>query len=335
MHFNNTSASTRFVGRFIGCLVGVLLTLIADQTSAQTFPSRPIRVISPYPAGLSPDVAMRVLADKLSRRLGQQVFIDARPGGNGFIAINGFKQAPADGHTLLLVGNAHLTMNPYLLKKLPYDAEKDFDAVSTIYRAHFFIAASASSPYQDMSQLVSKAKSAPGRLTYSIPYVGSPPHFGGALLAHLSDTKMMAVPYKDGGQLGIAVATGEVDFTVLTLGSLNPLVKAGKLKVIAVAAPSRSIVAPNVPTVEEAGGPRGVTVESWVGLVALRGTPPDLVKKLNEEIARALAEPDLISHYAADGVAATAMTPTAMTQMIRADLKTNATLLPQLGMQAE
>lgn len=335
MHFNNTSASTRFVGRFIGCLGGVLLTLIADQTSAQTFPSRPIRVISPYPAGLSPDVAMRVLADKLSRRLGQQVFIDARPGGNGFIAINGFKQAPADGHTLLLVGNAHLTMNPYLLKKLPYDAEKDFDAVSTIYRAHFFIAASASSPYQDMSQLVSKAKSAPGRLTYSIPYVGSPPHFGGALLAHLSDTTMMAVPYKDGGQLGIAVATGEVDFTVLTLGSLNPLVKAGKLKVIAVAAPSRSIVAPNVPTVEEAGGPRGVTVESWVGLVALRGTPPDLVKKLNEEIARALAEPDLIRHYAADGVAATAMTPTAMTQMIRADLKTNATLLPQLGMQAE
>ena len=335
MHFNNTSASTRFVGRFIGCLVGVLLTLTAGQTSAQTFPSRPIRVISPYPAGLSPDVAMRVLADKLSRRLGQQVFIDARPGGNGFIAINGFKQAPADGHTLLLVGNAHLTMNPYLLKKLPYDAEKDFDAVSTIYRAHFFIAASASSPYQDMSQLVSKAKSAPGRLTYSIPYVGSPPHFGGAVLAHLSDTKMMAVPYKDGGQLGIAVATGEVDFTVLTLGSLNPLVKAGKLKVIAVAAPSRSIVAPNVPTVEEAGGPRGVTVESWVGLVALRGTPPDLVKKLNEEIARALAEPDLISHYAADGVAATAMTPTAMTQMIRADLKTNATLLPQLGMQAE
>ena len=335
MHFNNTSASTRFVGRFIGCLVGVLLTLIADQTSAQTFPSRPIRVISPYPAGLSPDVAMRVLADKLSRRLGQQVFIDARPGGNGFIAINGFKQAPADGHTLLLVGNAHLTMNPYLLKKLPYDAEKDFDAVSTIYRAHFFIAASASSPYQDMSQLVSKAKSAPGRLTYSIPYVGSPPHFGGALLAHLSDTTMLAVPYKDGGQLGIAVATGEVDFTVLTLGSLNPLVKAGKLKVIAVAAPSRSIVAPNVPTVEEAGGPRGVTVESWVGLVALRGTPPDLVKKLNEEIARALAEPDLISHYAADGVAATAMTPTAMTQMIRADLKTNAKLLPQLGMLAE
>ncbi|MES2912553.1 MAG: tripartite tricarboxylate transporter substrate binding protein [Pseudomonadota bacterium] len=345
MHTHSTSAPysaagrRSMLGRLMAFSLSGLLAVAAAQVAAQAptavYPTRPIRVISPYPAGLSPDLAMRVLAEKLSRRLGQQVFIDARPGGNGFIAVNSFKQAQADGHTLLLVSNAHLTMNPYLFKKLPYDTEKDFEAISTIYRAPFFIATSAAGPHQDIGQLVGKARGAPGRVTYSIPYVGSPPHFGGAVLAHLSDTKMMAIPYKDGAQLGISASTGEVDFTVLSMGSLNPLVKAGKLKVVAVAAPARSVVAPNVPTVEEAGGPKGVTVESWVGLVGLRGTPPEVVKKLNEEITRALAEQDLVSHYASDGVAATAMTPAAMTQMIRADLKTNATLLPQLGMQAE
>lgn len=341
MHTDNTYArrnatSRRMTrSRLMACSIAGLLAAAAGQVAAQAYPIKPIRVISPYPAGLSPDLAMRILADKLSRRLGQQVFIDSRPGGNGFIAINGFKQAPADGHTLLLVSNAHLTMNPYLFKKLPYDPEKDFAAISTIYRAPFFIATSAAGPYQGMGQIVKKAGAAPGTVTYSVPYIGSPPHFGGALLAHLSNTKMTAIPYKDGGQLGIAASTGEVDFTVLTLGSLNPLVKAGKLKIVAVAEPSRSSVAPNVPTVEEAGGPKGVTVESWVGLVALRGTPSEVVQKLNAEITRAMREPDLISHYAEDGIAATAMTPAAMTQMIRDDLKTNAKLLPQIGMQAE
>jgi tripartite-type tricarboxylate transporter receptor subunit TctC len=311
------------------------LTAGIGPVNAQSYPSKPIRVISPFPAGLSPDLAMRLLGDRLSKRLGQQIFIDARPGGNGFIAINGFKQAPADGYTLLLISNAHLTMNPYLFKKLPYDVERDFEPVATIYRAPFFIAAAAGGPYQNIGQLVSQAKVAPDRVTYSMPYIGSPPHFGGAALAQLSGTKIMAVPYKDGGQIGIAAATGEVDFTVLTLGSLNPLVKAGKLKLLAVATPVRSSVAPNVPTVEEAGGPKGLTIESWVGLVAARGTPPNIVRRLNEEIAKALAEPDLASHYLADGVTATAMTPTEMAKMIQADLKINAALLPQLGMQAE
>lgn len=317
------------------CFLFAALAANSGTVHAQPYPAKPIRVISPFPVGLSPDLAMRLLGDRLSKRLGQQVFIDARPGGNGFIAINGFKQAPADGHTLLLISNAHLTMNPYLFKKLPYDVERDFEPVATIYRAPFFIAAAAGGPYQNIGQLVTQARGAPERVTYSIPYIGSPPHFGGAALAQLSGTKMLSVPYKDGGQLGIAAATGEVDFTVLTLGSLNPLVKAGKLKLLAVATPVRSGVAPTVPTVEESGGPTGLTVESWVGLMAARGTPPDIVRRLNEEIAKALAEPDLASHYLADGVTATAMTPAEMAKMIQTDLKTNAALLPQLGMQAE
>ena len=315
--------------------LALLAAASAARAQALPYPSKPIRVVSAFPTGFSPDLAMRILAEKLARRLGQQVVVDPRPGGNGFIAVAALKQAPADGYTLLLVSNAHLALNPHLFKTLPYDAERDFEPVSTIYRAPFFVATSATGPYQNVGQVIDAAKKAPERVTYAIPYTGSPPHFGGAALAHLSGTRMTAVPYKDGGQLTIGVATGEVDITLLSMGSLNPLLKAGRLKVLAVAAPTRSRIDPNVPTVEESGGPKGVTVESWVGLVAPRGTPPEIVRRLADEIARAVAEPDLAAQYLADGVTATAMTPAEMARTIRADSKATAGLVALFGMQAE
>ncbi|UUZ71159.1 tripartite tricarboxylate transporter substrate binding protein [Polaromonas sp. P1(28)-8] len=301
---------------------------------AQAFPSKPIRVISAFAAGMGPDVAMRSLADKMSRQLGQPVGIEPRPGGNGFIATNALKQSPADGYTLLLVSNAHLSLNPHLFREVPYNVETDFDPVSTIYHAPFFIATSATSPYQNLAQLLAAAKSEPNRVTYSIPYIGSPPHLGGAFFEHLTGTKILAIPYKD-VQVTSSVAAGEIDFTMATLGSFNALLKGGRLKLLAIAQPARLKSEPNVPTVEEAGGPKGLTVESWVGLVAPRGTPPDIVRRLQEEMSRALVAPDLVERYHDAGLVAKSATPAEMASLIRTDGKFYSKLIKQIGMTVE
>lgn len=316
-------------------LSAIILVASAASVQAQSFPSKPIRVISAFPAGLGPDTTMRILAEKLTKQLGQPVVIDSRPGGNGFIATNALKQSAPDGYTLLLLSNAHTSINPYLFKNVPYNVEADFDPVSTIYRAPFFIVSGANGPYQTLAQLITAAKTAPDKVSYGIPYAGSPPHLGAATFEHLTQSKMLAVPFKDGGQLGTSVASGEVDFTILTLGSINALVKAGKLKMLAIAAPTRLKTEAGVPTVEEAGGPKGLTIDSWVGLVAPHGTPPDVIRKLNEEIGRALATPDLVERYTVGGVVASGATPAEMAKIIQQDGKVNADLIKLIGMKVE
>jgi tripartite-type tricarboxylate transporter receptor subunit TctC len=163
-----------------------VMVLAAPQAAAQAYPSRSVRIVSPYPPGISPDVATRVVAERLAKAWGQQVLVEPRPGANGFIAIAQAKKAAADGHEFLLVGNAHLAINPNLFRTVPYDTEQDFAPISLIYRAPFFIVASRLGPFKTVKDLVAAAKAHPDRLGYSTPYVGSPPHLGGALLAHLT-----------------------------------------------------------------------------------------------------------------------------------------------------
>ncbi|VCU68828.1 Tripartite tricarboxylate transporter family receptor [Pigmentiphaga humi] len=309
--------------------------LIAAEAHAQAFPTRPVRIITPYPTGLTPDIATRLVAEKLSRYWNQQVVVESRPGGNGFIAITAAAQAPADGHTLLMVGNAHVSINPHLFKKIPYDAERDFTPLSTLYQAPFFLAASADGPYRSVKDIVAAAASDPNRIAYSSPYVGSPPHFGGAVLANLSNTRMLAVQYKEGQQMYAAVANGDVAFSVATIRSFAPLVDAGKLKVLAVAAPKRLPAYPDIPTVEESGGPAGLEVTTWTGLVAPRGVPADIVERISADIARALNEDDVKQRFTADGVMAWPSTPTAMAALLRDEHQTYRDLIKRVGLQAE
>jgi tripartite-type tricarboxylate transporter receptor subunit TctC len=313
-------------------------TALAQSPStapAQGFPARPVRIISPYPPGITPDIALRLLAKKLSRIWNQQVLVDARTGGNGFIAVGALKQAPADGYTLLFVGNAHLAINPTLLKSVPYNAQADFAPVSTLYQAPFFLGVSTSGLYRNVRDLVAGAAANPGKVFYSTPYVGSPPHFGGAALAHFSNTRMVPVHYKDGPQMYTAVATGEVAFSVATIRSFQPLVDAGKLKVIAVAAPARLAAYPDVPTVEESGGPKGMDITTWTGVVAPRGTPAEIVQRVSADVTRALADADLRQRYRDDGIDAWASTPGAMTELIRSETRVYEKAIQAYGVQAE
>lgn len=315
--------------------IGIVLAPAAPTAGAQAYPGRNVRIVSPYPAGISPDVAARVVADHLSKSWQHQVLVEPRPGANGFIAIGAAKKAVPDGHEFLLVGNAHLTINPNLFRTLPYDPVGDFAPISLIYRAPFFIVASRLGPFRSVKDLVAAAKAHPDKLAYSTPYVGSPPHLGGALLAHLTGTKMLAVHFKDGAQLYTSVANGDVGFSVATVGSVSPLLKGGKLKLLVIAAESRLPSEPDVPTAKEAGLPAGYEVDSWVGFVALRGTPPDVVRRISQDVGRAIEQPEVRERYRNLGLEPAATTPEQLSGIIRADLKRYGDLVKKIGIQPE
>lgn len=300
----------------------------------QSFPARPVRIVSAFPAGLAPDAAMRIVAERLGRSWSQPIVIEPRPGANGFLATGAVLGAPSDGHTLLLASNAHFSINPALLPKLPYDAERDFTPVSFIYRAPFFLYVGANSPYQNVGQIVAAAAKAPGRVSYASPNVGSPPHLGAAALANLSGTEMLAVHFKESGAMLAAVSAGEVDFLLLTKGSAAPMVSGGRLRMLAAATPRRMPSDPTVPTVRESGGPDGLDVQSWVGLLARRDTPPDLIQRLGNEVRLAGTDPSVRDRLAAMGLESAAA-ETDLSTSIRRELALNAAMIKRLGIKAE
>lgn len=316
-------------------LVAASLTLAGIQAAyADDFPARPIRLVTPYPAGLTPDVATRIMADKLGKLWGKPIVIEAKPGANGFLALGAAKQAAPDGHTLLVVGDAHMTTNPKLLASVPYDPQKDFAPVSMFFRAPFLFYTSASAPYASMRDLIEAARKDPKKITYGTPYVGSPAHFGGAILAQATRTEMMPVHYKEGAQIYTAVANGDISFSVATIGSGLPLVKAGKLKMLATASPQRLTDYPQVPTVKESGGP-DLAIETWVGLVAPAGTPAAVVQKLNAGIAQVLKDPELIEKFAALGIEPQSSTPAELSTRVRDELAEVETRIKRLGISIE
>lgn len=316
-------------------LAAIALALAAFGAQAQTYPSRVVKIVSPFPTGISPDTALRLVADRLSKAWGHQVIVEARPGANGFIAIGAAKRAAPDGHELLFVSNSHLTINPHVFKDLPYDPQQDFIPLSLVYRAPFFVVVSTSGPYKTIGDLISAARAYPERVTYSTPYVGSPPHLGGALLATLTDTKMLAVHYKEGPAMYTAVANGDIAFSVATTGSAAPLVRAGKLRYLLIAAPKRLASQPDVPTSAEAGGPAGYEVESWTGILAPRGTPPELVTRLSSDIAAAIRDATLGERYRNLGLEPVASSGAEMSELIRDTLRRNGDIVQRAGIRAD
>src|SRR3989449_2181274 len=251
---------------------------------AQGFASRPIKIVTPYSTGIGPDLYMRALGELLQKEWGQPVVVEAKPGGNGFIAVEQVKKAAPDGHELLVLANSHLTINPSLFKNVPYDPIADLTPIAGLYRAYFFVAVKSDGPYQSIRELIAGAKANPGKLSYGTPYVGSPSHLGSAVFEYETGTQMLHVPFKDTLQIFTSIANGDVTWAVATASSTAAMVKAGRVKLIAVAAPKRVASHPDVPTVEEAGGPRDFEVESWIVLLGPRAMPQDLARKIGADV---------------------------------------------------
>ena len=324
--------SKRF-GIFLAAGIG--LGMLASQSWAQIFPAQPVRIISPFPAGSGPDVIARIVGEKLSATWKQPIIVDPRPGGNGFIAANAVKQAAPTGYDLLMADVGNLSIAPSLFKKLPYDPKADFAPIGLLYRTAFFVAVGANSPYQSVKDLVAAAAASPGKLSYGSNGVGTPIHLTSANLGTASGTKMLHVPYKELSQLYAAVSTGEVDWALGSAASAGPLLKAGKLRFIAVADDVRNPSLPSVPTLEESGGPKGVSGRTWVSLVAPKGTPAAVIATLNKGLNDVLRQPDVIEKLATFGFVPDTITPVALASLIESERVTYADLIKVTGASAE
>ena len=270
----------------------------AGAFAADAFPSKPVTLVTAFAAGSGPDAVLRLVAEKLGRSWNQRVLVENRPGGGGFIAIDAAKRAPADGYTLLELDSEHLSALPLLYKARGFDTLKTFEPVAALFRTPFLLAVAADSKLKTVPDVVAAAKAKQGSLSFGSWGIGSPAHLGGEQFEMATNTSMQHVPYREVSQLFTSVAAGDVDWSFGSLPSSQGAYKAGRLRYVAVAAPKRLPQMPDVPTFAEAGGPTaGLEVNSFVVLVAPRGLPAEVRTRINADVQKALAEPDLKARF--------------------------------------
>ena len=303
--------------------LGLALTLAAtlglapQWAAAQAFPTKQVRIISPFPVGGGPDGVARLVADKLSRAWNTSVVVENRPGGNGFIAIDAWKRGAKDGHDLLILDNVHLAAYPSLFKKLPYDVDKDFDTLLPLFRTHFFFTVGTNSKYKTVGDIIADAKANPGKLNYGSWSVGNPVHLGSELFESTTGTQMEHVIFKETTQLYTSVSTGDIDFALGSAATAGPLYRAGKLRLLAYAAPKRSAEFPDVPTVAESGGPKDFAVTGWNAVAVPPGLPPAVAEKIRADIEQALTGPEVAEKFKTFGYEQFPTTRAQFTQFVK------------------
>ncbi len=281
---------------FLPLIAGLAAVLFATGAAAQSdYPSKPVTLVTPFAAGSGPDAVLRLVADKLGRLWNQRVVVDNKPGGGGFIAIEQARRAAPDGYTLLQLDSEHVAALPHLYKSRNFVTLQHFDPVASLFRTPFFVAVPTDSKWKNMSDLIAAAKAAP--LSYGSWGVGSPGHLGAQQLEALAGVQMQHVPYREVSQLYTNVGSGEVPWAFASIPSSQGVYKAGKLRYIAVATPKRVPQMPDVPTMAEAGGPASLEVTSFVSLLAPKGVPPAVQAKINVDVAKAIADPEIRARF--------------------------------------
>jgi tripartite-type tricarboxylate transporter receptor subunit TctC len=294
MHRRRALARTTAAAAAAALAVAVLSMPAAAQ---EAFPSKPVTIVTAFAPGSGPDAVLRLVADRLGRAWNQRVMVDNRPGGGGFIAIEAVRRAAPDGHTLLQLDSEHLAALPHLYKARNFETLKAFEPTASLFRMPFLVAVAADSKLKTMADLVATAKAAPGKLTFGSWGIGSPGHLGGEQLEVLTGVEMQHVPFREVSQLFTSVGAGDVAWSFGSIPSSQGAYKAGKLRYIAVAAARRIPQLPDVPTVAEAGGPAGLEVNSFVVLVAPRGLPPATRTKIDADVRKALADPEVKARF--------------------------------------
>ena len=265
------------------------LAVVAPIAFGQTFPAKPVRLIVPYPPGGIYDVLGRMIAEKLSPALGQQVIVDNRGGAGGVIGTDLAAKAPPDGHTIVLGGVATFAIAPTLYAKLPYDPARDFAPLTLVGSANHLLTLHPSVPAHSVRQLIALARAKPGLLSYGSGGNGALTHLAGALFGSMSGVSMIHVPYKGSGGSVPALLGGEIDLLLDSVFLMQPFVKSGKLRALGVTASERSPVMPDVPTIAEAGIP-GYDVTNWFALYAPAATPVHVQARLNAELVKLLRD---------------------------------------------
>ncbi|AFK63742.1 hypothetical protein TKWG_19760 [Advenella kashmirensis WT001] len=264
---------------------------------ASDYPQKTVTLYTAFSIGSGPDVVLRILSQELGKKWKQPVVVENRPGGGGFIALEAVSKRAPDGYSLLQLDSEHISALPHLYKARHYFPLEKFDLVAPLFYTPFMIAVSEKSPWKNLTELIAAAKKSPDSVTYGSWFVGSPGHLGGQWLDSLTNTKMLHIPYKEVSQLYTAVANAEVDWAFGTIPSTRPVYDSGKLRYLAIAAPERHTLYPNVPTVAEAGGPGELDVNSIVSLVAPKGIPVEIRDKIHADIAEVLRDPEVRKRF--------------------------------------
>lgn len=319
---------------FSALSVCAAVTLAPISASAQTFPDRPVRVIIPYQAGAGADVVMRVVAEKLSKKWGQSVLIDNRPGGNTWIGIDGVKKAAPDGYTLLFVDAAPFVVQPHAFKRLPFEV-KDFEPVAPVYWAHYFYVVSENSKWKSMTDLIDAAKAKPGEVTYGSWGTAGQAHLAGAMIDLAAKVRMTHVPFKDSSGIYTGVANGDVSWALGSAGTAGGLERAKKVRFLAIASPKRHPSYPNVPTVAEAGGTPAMEINTWISLFAPRGTPKAVIERINADVAKVMVEPDVRERLLGMGFEPWAGSAADVAKVIDEDSKRFGAIIKSLNIQLD
>jgi tripartite-type tricarboxylate transporter receptor subunit TctC len=318
--------------QILALAITAVMTLGAN---AQTFPDRPVKIITPYPPGTGPDTFMRLVGERLTRMWGQQVVIENRSGGNGFIAIDVAKRAAPDGYTYIQLDATPMTVFPHLFKKLPFDPAKDFESVAGMYRTYYYVTVAAGSPWNTVGDLLAAARAKPGKISYGSSGLGGNLHLGGAMLEKLSNVKMNHVPYKATTQIYIDVSSGEVDWAVGTASTTQPMLQAGKIKYLAVTAPKRFPLFPNIPTVAESQGPNDYELQTWVSMFAPRGVPKAILNKVNADVGKVLQDPEVRERFRVVGFEPMILTPVELNSLVVSDLASYGKLIVPMNISLD
>ena len=310
------------------------LFLAALGAAAQEWPNRAIRIIVPFAPGGATDIPARLLSPKLSESLGQPVVVENRTGAGGIVGIQAAAQSQPDGYTLLMATNAELVMHPSIYPKLPYDPLKDLVPVSIMVESPMLLVVPASSPFNSVADLIAAAKAKPGAVTYSTAGTGSTSHVLTEMLAQQAKIELLHVPYKGGAPASAAVATGEVNFALLNLGSALNFVKGGKAKALAVTSGRRNPGFPDWPTAVEAGVP-GFVEHIWIGMAAPAGVPRNVVERMSAEVAKALKAPDVRERLESLGNQPLGTTPEEAAARIKREFPRYAEAIKRANIRAE
>jgi tripartite-type tricarboxylate transporter receptor subunit TctC len=322
--------------RFIRlCMLAAAATCaLAPSAAAQGYPSKPVRIIVPVASGGATDIIARALAQRLTSALGQQVVVDNRPGGGSNIGFEVAAKSAADGHTLLLAQPA-FTVNVSLYRKLSYDPLRDFAPITLAVTGANVLVVHPNVPARALKELIALAKARPGQLSYASSGNGTTPHLSGELFKSMAGINIVHVPYRGAAQSVTDLMGGHVDMALVSLSSVVPQLKANRLRALAATSAQRSALMPALPTFAEAGL-KGYEVLGWYGFLAPAGTPRDVVTKLNGEITRALAQPDVLQTL--NGVGLEAVKPNSPEEFaafLRNEIGKWAKVVQESGAKAE
>ena len=316
--------------------VGLLLTLFAAAAAvsapAQTFPTKPIRLILPFPPGGPSDILGRAVAQKVTEQIGQTMITDNRPGAGGNLGLELTAKAPPDGYTLVL-SSPLVALSPSLYSKLNYE-QKDLAPVALTAIIQNVVLVHPSVPARNLKELVQIARASPGKLNYGSGGVGTTTHLAPELFMSMTGTKMVHVPYKGSGLALIGLVSGQVDVLVMAVPAAAAQVDAGKARALAIVSDHRATPLPNVPTAKESGFPNFV-VDIWYGILAPAGTPQPIVNRLNTEINKALTAPDMKQKLLAAGIQPTGGTPEQFAKFIGSETVRYAKVIKDANIQAQ